>query len=272
MSGNKERLTPFTIPTPTEEQGFAYVANQNLKPHLPKEQEYRNSLELLLSNRENTQPNPDRGKALEMLWQLAFKAACFGTEINTTNGFSPFKFPPISSERLIELKIITDEQTIQQIEARQAMREKRGKGLPENRVAVKAAEKKEIENFGLQNIEAKSPILIITERYTVTLPEDPSVELDRIGIFAFFKDSQGNCHLLFLGEKQEPHAHAYAAGRWWRIDENSHPDFKIPQGIPLPPAKTVYQPEATTNDQIATLLALMVEGVKEAQKIISERK
>jgi len=245
------------------EAGFAWVAREKLMPGFPPEARLDDLRRRLLENRGFVEENPPRQQALEVLWELALAAARFGTpDLDVSAGLSEFRLPPIPSSRLVDLEIISDEETIKQIKVREKAREKRGKKPPENRLVVKALSKEELEKLKLSGL--RKPVLRLEEHYTVTLPQDPSVELDRVGFFVLFQNEQNQPQILFLGETQKPHAHAFAAGRWWRIDKQTYPDFQIPSGITLPSPHLVEHPTPATNDQIATLMVLIVEGIKSA--------
>lgn len=244
--------------------GYALVARKLLSEYLPSNENYYLIVQSLLKNRDNTQPSEIRSRALNLFWRITANAARFGVaNMDVCQGFSQFSMPPIPSTRLIETGIITDPKTIRQIEVREKARKKRGKGLSENSVTIKAADNQELELLGMR--DSKRPVLLIQEYYTVTLPKDPSAELDKIGRFVFFLDNTGAPTLLFLGETQEPHAHALAMKQYWRIDKVSHPHFRITENVPLPPLLIVESPIPATDDQIATLFVLTAEGIKESQ-------
>lgn len=107
--------------------------------------------------------------------------------------------------------------------------------------------------------------LLLEEHFTVTLPSDPSVEIDRIDTYAFYHGREPRTpNLWLLKETEEPHTHAYAAGRWWRIDRTTHRDFALsaPARKHLPSIRTDNGRVLATNQDIATLLVLLVEGIK----------
>lgn len=247
-------------------RGFARAAEEIFRSlEVPGRQAFQELIKELLTDRENTAPTEERKRALDLLSSWARKIASFGVDINIKNGFSEFCLPPIESTYLVETGIIVDPETIAQIEERASARKEREKGPPENRLTIKALTPEETRGLPSGIREAlTSPIISLEESYTVTLPKEPSLELDRISKYVLGQTSNGMVEIFFLGETQKPHAHTRIVGRWYRIDHESHEDFRVSPDITLPPSKTVKEPCPATNDQIATLLVLFRYSIAKA--------
>ena len=248
------------------------AAARILGPLLPPEERLRRLCQSLLENRQDTRESAARAEALSILWELAFAAARYGAldEREVAAGFTPFFIPPVPSERLLVYSVIIAPETVWQIRMRKVGRAERGKGPPENRVIVKAATRQERRELALQGVISGKPVLLIEERYTVTIAQVRNAELDRTRRYALHRGG-GAPELCFLGETQEPHAHfalrpegSPQTQKWYRIDARTHPDFEIPSNVPLPAVQTVRTPAVAANEQIADLMVLFVEGTRQA--------
>lgn len=211
--------------------------------------------------------------ALKRLWTLSLAGASYGIgffngdefkpDINISNGWNEYLFPPVPSRKLIDVGILS-EKKVREIAVTERRRRQRGKGPAENRVRAKALGPGELSVLGLDHLQDNRPVLELNETHTVPVPRGKGLELDRSSRFVFFRDAYQKICLLFFGETQIPHAHYKVFGEWRRWDENT-PGFFIPpeikKRIPLP--KEVEAPVPATPKQIATLLFLICEGVRE---------
>lgn len=245
------------------QRGFARAARELFRSlEVPRSQAFQELINELLTDRENMAQTETRKRGLDLLSNWARQFASFGADIDIKNGFSEFCLPPVESTYLVETGIIVDPETIAQIQERVLARERREKGPPENRLTIKAMTPKETKDLPPEIKETLvSPIISLEEFYTVTIPEEPTLELDRISKYVLGQTHNGLVEIFFLGETQEPHAHARIVDRWYRIDHESHEDFHAPSNIVLPPTKTVKDPCSATNDQIATLLVLFRHSI-----------
>jgi hypothetical protein len=241
-------------------KSFGEATKKILLPFLPSNELYDGLVRSLLENRENTGESQERYEALEILWGLGLRAAQFGADLDISKGFSPFFLPAVPSNIMIEKEIVVNPATIHQIKTRSKERLKRGKGQAENQLIIKSAESEELKTFGLEGL--RRPVLLIEELYTITLPQDPTIEVDNISHFLLYKDEQDTLQILLLKMGQEFHSHAFAGGRWYRIDKSTHPYFTVPETTQFPPLREVKNPTPVTNDEIASLLVLLIEGIK----------
>ncbi len=251
--------------------GWASATAHILGPLLPAEEDFRHLCHSLLEHRDHALESAARSEALSVLWSLVLSAARFGAldESEIAEGFSPFLIPPVPSERLLAYSLITAPEEIWQLRMRRIGRAERGKGPPENRVLVKAASRQDMVEFGLQGLLVERPILLVEERYTVALPQIRNAELDRIRSHALYREA-GRPQVLFLGETQKPHAHFTLASngaaerqKWYRVDTVTHPDFEIPLRA-LPQVISTHKPKVASNEQVADLMVLLVEGTRQA--------
>lgn len=237
--------------TSDQREAFSRICREKIAPLCPSEMAFRRMLASLLKNRDNREDCVGRQMALNVIWRLASTASRFGVDDEKFYVTSPFCLPAIRSRRLIELEIITNKETIAQIDSRDRARSERSRPPAENRIEVLA--------------ESDASILL-TEYFTVTLPKT-TFESDRIRHYRLIKEGD-NLQLYFLEEEEIPHMHAAVmVGEqilWFRLDANFR-DFRLPEGVSIPKPECVDQPAVAANGCIATLLALTVGGVSSSK-------
>ncbi len=246
-----------------------------IAPLLPTENTQQEMVKALLANGDMgiETASATQIRALQRLWTLSLAGASYGIgslsgdefkpDVKIGNGWNEYLFPPVPSRKLIDAGILS-EKKVGEIAVTERRRRQRGKGPAENRVRAKALGPEELSALGLDHLQDMRPVLELNETHTIPVWRGKGLELDRISRFVFFRDPDQKMCLLFLGETQIPHAPYKVFGAWRRWDENT-PGFFIPpeikKRIPLP--KNVETPVPATPKQIATLLFLICEGVRE---------
>lgn len=110
------------------------------------------------------------------------------------------------------------------------------------------------------------------ELYTVTMPIFNSgvEEMDVVREYLLGQDQDGKSTLLFINERQVPHIHFHHGNTTYRLDAETNPPY-FPHEEDrknYPEAKTVSAPTPATNEELATLMALVYHSVKP----VNERK
>ncbi len=248
----------------TETRAFADIASTLLEEKLPPEDQFRTSLQGLLKDRRGNQHTETQVRALNLLHYWVDTLAHFGVPSLNLEAFTAeIHLPPVESEFLVKLSIIVNEESKAQIWARQ-----RRKGIPpENRVIVQA-----LQATTLDGLKPRTTVYSLQELYTVTLPIFNSgvEELDIVRKYVLGQDQGDKPTLLFLNETQVPHIHFHHGNTTYRLDAETNPQYLPNEEARknYPKVKTVTTPTPATNEELATLMALVYYSVKP----VNERK
>ncbi|MCL4382476.1 MAG: hypothetical protein M1575_03480 [Patescibacteria group bacterium] len=243
----------------SEARAFADIVPTLLEGKLPPEDQFNISLKRLLKDRQGNQHTETQIQALNLLHHWVDTLAHFGVPSLNLEAFTAeIHLPPVESEHLIKLGIIVNKEIMTQI-----MTRRRRKGLPpENRVVVRA-----LQETTVGGLKPKTTVYSLQELYTVTMPIFNSgvEELDVIREYLLGQDQDDKPTLLFMNERQVPHIHFHHGNTTYRLDAETNPSYLPHEEARknYPEAKTVPAPTPATNEELATLMALVYHSVKQ---------